>query len=180
MSGGGGSAALVDRGIGSLAAEVLELARGRGVTVGTAESCTGGLVAGALTEVPGSSDVVRGGIVSYWPEVKERVLGVNPATLEGPGVVSEQCAREMAIGACRVLECDLAVSTTGIAGPSGAEPGKPVGTVCLGLRTPRGASSWTIHARGSRAEVRAAAVASALEGLRRALLKQQGPGLPVS
>lgn len=81
-----------------LAARVLDLARNEGLTIGTAESCTGGLCAATLTEVPGSSDVVRGGIVSYWVEVKEAVLGVSPDTIAGPGVVSEQCAREMAQG----------------------------------------------------------------------------------
>ncbi|MGI6032335.1 MAG: CinA family protein [Coriobacteriales bacterium] len=155
-----------------LAARVLDLARNEGLTIGTAESCTGGLCAATLTEVPGSSDVVRGGIVSYWVEVKETVLGVSPDTIEDPGVVSEQCAREMAQGARSCLSCDLAVSTTGIAGPGGAEPGKPVGTVCFGLSTPEGRESWTTCRGTTRQEIRYLAVRSALEKLESALLKR--------
>lgn len=146
----------------ALAAEVLERARNTGTTLGTAESCTGGLVAATLTAIPGSSEVVRGGVVSYWAEVKRDVLGVPEDVIETFGVVSEQCARAMAEGAARVLGCDYTVSTTGIAGPGGAEPGKPVGTVCFGLHTPQGDRTLTTSRGSSRDEVRSLAVRTAL------------------
>lgn len=146
----------------ALAAEVLERARNTGATLGTAESCTGGLVAATLTAIPGSSEVVRGGVVSYWAEVKRDVLGVPEDVIETFGVVSEQCARAMAEGAARVLGCDYTVSTTGIAGPGGAEPGKPVGTVCFGLHTPQGDRTLTTSQGSSRDEVRSLAVRTAL------------------
>lgn len=146
----------------ALAAEVLERARNTGATLGTAESCTGGLVAATLTAIPGSSEVVRGGVVSYWAEVKRDVLGVPEGVIETFGVVSEQCARAMAEGAARVLGCDCTVSTTGIAGPGGAEPGKPVGTVCFGLHTPQGDRTLTTSRGSSRDEVRSLAVRTAL------------------
>lgn len=115
--------------------QLVTCARDRGVTVGTAESCTGGLVAAAVTEVPGSSEVLRGGVVSYAIAVKHEVLGVSQQILDDPalGAVSGECAAQMAQGARRVLACDYAVSITGIAGPGGEEPGKPVGTVWFGL-----------------------------------------------
>ncbi len=146
----------------ALAAEVLERARNTGATLGTAESCTGGLVAATLTAIPGSSEVVCGGVVSYWAEVKRDVLGVPEDVIETFGVVSEQCARAMAEGAARVLGCDYTVSTTGIAGPGGAEPGKPVGTVCFGLHTPQGDRTLTTSRGSSRDEVRSLAVRTAL------------------
>ncbi len=146
----------------ALAAEVLERARDTGATLGTAESCTGGLVAATLTAIPGSSEVVRGGVVSYWAEVKRDVLGVPEDVIETFGVVSEQCARAMAEGAAHVLGCDYTVSTTGIAGPGGAEPGKPVGTVCFGLHTPQGDRTLTTSRGSSRDEVRSLAVRTAL------------------
>ena len=141
---------------------MLERARNTGATLGTAESCTGGLVAATLTAIPGSSEVVRGGVVSYWAEVKRDVLGVPEDVIETFGVVSEQCARAMAEGAARVLGCDYTVSTTGIAGPGGAEPGKPVGTVCFGLHTPQGDRTLTTSRGSSRDEVRSLAVRTAL------------------
>lgn len=148
-----------------LAARVIEAGSARGLTVGTAESCTGGLVAGCLTAVPGSSSVVRGGVVSYAIPVKHEVLGVSQEVLDAPGVgaVSSECALQMAEGARRVLACDVAVSVTGIAGPGGEEPGKPVGTVWMGLCTPMGPRSEVNLFSGTRAEVRSAAVARALE-----------------
>lgn len=154
---------LLDEDNEALAAKVLERARDKGITIGTAESCTGGLIAATLTAVPGSSEVVRGGVVSYWPEVKMEVLGVPAGVIDAFGVVSEQCAQEMSRGAARVLGCEYAVSTTGIAGPGGAEPGKPVGTVCFGLHTPRGARTLTTCQGNSREEVRSLAVHTALQ-----------------
>ena len=102
------------------AAAVLAAARARGWRIATAESCTGGLVAGALTDVPGSSDVVDRGFVTYSNAAKEQMLGVDAATLAAHGAVSEEVARAMAEGALRHSLADLAVSTTGIAGPGGS------------------------------------------------------------
>ena len=121
--------------------ETLEVVVGRllaqrGLTVGTAESCTGGLIGHRLTDVPGSSEYFLGGIIAYSNEIKERVLGVNHATLETHGAVSAETALEMAYGARRVLGVDIAVSVTGIAGPGGGSADKPVGLVyiCLSAR----------------------------------------------
>ncbi len=150
----------------ALASEVIYLASKRGVTIGCAESCTGGLIAGTLTSVPGSSDAFVGGVVSYWIAVKEAVLGVPAETIDAYGVVSAEVARAMADGAARTLSCDYAVSTTGIAGPGGAEPGKPVGTVWFGLHTPAGTTTLLNTSGGSRDEVRLTAVRQALTLLR--------------
>jgi len=104
-----------------------------GLTIVTAESCTGGLVAHRLTNVPGSSSYVLGGIVAYSNEAKERFLGVSHATLEAHGAVSEPTALEMARGVLRAFEADLALATTGIAGPTGATPQKPIGLTYVAL-----------------------------------------------
>lgn len=112
------------------------LLRARGLALATAESCTGGAVAAALTAVAGSSDYFPGGVVAYSLDAKERLLGVPGAILRGddaPGAVSEACAIAMARGARWTLGARLALSTTGIAGPGGAEPGKPVGLVFIAL-----------------------------------------------
>jgi PncC family amidohydrolase len=103
----------------------------KGLTVSTAESCTGGGIAARLTSVAGSSAYVRGGIVSYQNDVKEDLLGVNPATINKYGVVSEETVIEMVKGAMKSLKTDCAMATTGIAGPGGEEPGKPVGTIWI-------------------------------------------------
>lgn len=113
-------------------AEILASARYWGHKIATAESCTGGMVAVALTDVPGSSDVFDRGFVTYSNAAKIQMLGVSPATLQAVGAVSEQVAREMAEGAIRHSGATLAVSITGIAGPGGSEF-KPEGRVCFGL-----------------------------------------------
>jgi len=118
-----------ERDIEEAAKSVLALCRERGLKIATAESCTGGLVAGALTEIAGSSDVVDRGFVTYSNEAKHEMLGVALATLEQFGAVSSQTAVAMATGALAHSRADLAVSITGIAGPGGATPGKPVGLV---------------------------------------------------
>lgn len=148
----------------ALAGQVIEAGKAAAKTVGTAESCTGGLVSGALTAVPGSSSVVRGGVTSYAIAVKHAVLGVSSEVLDAPGVgaVSSPCAAQMSQGARRVLGADVAVSVTGIAGPGGAEPGKPVGTVWFGLATQEGTHTECHLFGGSRSEVRAKAVWVAL------------------
>ncbi|RBI71219.1 damage-inducible protein CinA [Roseovarius sp. TE539] len=113
-------------------AEILDLARGRGVMIATAESCTGGMVAAALTDVAGSSAVVERGFVTYSNRAKTEMLGVSPDTLAAQGAVSEAVAREMAAGALEHSEAQLAVSITGVAGPGGSA-NKPEGRVCFGL-----------------------------------------------
>lgn len=152
-----------------LAQQVVARATEQGVSLGTAESLTGGLIAGALTEIPGSSAVVRGGVTSYAAEVKRDVLGVEARVIETQGVVSDECSRQMAEGARRVLSCDIVVAVTGIAGPGGEEPGKPVGTVWLALATPSGCAAQEFHFAGSRDEVREATVRAALEAFARVL-----------
>lgn len=117
----------------SVALALLRTLRARGMTFGTAESCTAGMISSTLGNVPGASEVLLGGIVSYANEVKENVLGVPHEILETAGAVSEECAGYMARGAKKVLGCDVAVSVTGIAGPGGGTEEKPVGLVCFGL-----------------------------------------------
>ncbi|NHM15628.1 CDP-diacylglycerol--glycerol-3-phosphate 3-phosphatidyltransferase [Eggerthellaceae bacterium zg-887] len=151
--------------LAALASAVVEAATAKGVSVATAESLTGGMISAALTAVPGSSAVVRGGVVSYMAEVKEQVLGVAEATIEGDGVVSEQTALSMARGAVEVLDAGLAVAVTGIAGPTGAEPGKPVGTVWMALASKTGERAHRFSFPGNRDEVRLLTVHAALNEL---------------
>ncbi len=150
----------------SLAAEVLDLARAKGLTVGTAESCTGGLVEAALTAIPGSSDVVMGAVGSYACSVKSALLGVSEQTLAEHGAVSSECASEMACGARSALGCDVSVSVTGIAGPGGAVPGKPVGTVWFGVSSGDSVRTECEHFTGDRNQVRLQSVMKALEMLK--------------
>lgn len=162
-----------------VAAEVLALLRARGETVATAESLTGGMVSARLTDVPGSSDVVRGGVVSYATEVKVEVLGVPQQVVDGPGVVSRACAEAMAAGARCVLGADWGLATTGVAGPGPAD-GHPAGSVHVAVAGPPGADGESpgghrlLHCEGSRAQVREATVEAVLALLRQAL------GEPVS
>ncbi len=135
--------------VGSLQNALVKLLRERGLTVATAESCTGGLIAKRITEIPGASEVFGLGAVCYMNDIKTRVLGVSSETLEKCGAVSPETAREMAEGARRVSGADIAVSTTGLAGPGGGTPEKPVGLVYIGVSTKNGCESHELHlARG--------------------------------
>ncbi|WP_417248927.1 CinA family protein [Celeribacter sp.] len=152
-------------GTDALAAAVLDAARAKGMTLATAESCTGGLIAGALTEIAGSSDVVDRGFVTYSNTAKTGMLGVSPTTLAAHGAVSEEVAREMAEGARVHGGVDIAVSVTGIAGPGGSEH-KPEGRVCFGLATAQGVATETVEFGAlGRAQVREATVRHALAAL---------------
>lgn len=148
---------------------ILAQARRRGLRIATAESCTGGMVAVALTDVAGSSDVFDCGFVTYSNAAKTAMLGVSPATLAAHGAVSEPVAREMATGARDHAGAGLAVAITGIAGPGGSDV-KPEGRVCFGLATAGGCSTETIDFGAlGRAQVRRAATDHALALLARAL-----------
>ncbi len=158
---------MLDEAILSQAALTLQALRGAGLTVATAESCTGGLVAASLTHHAGSSDVVLGGFVTYSNAMKHRLLGVEPELFDRVGAVSEAVAAAMAAGALARAEAGCAVSITGIAGPGGGSPDKPVGTVWFATaRT--GAPIRTVRHvfAGNRAEVRRQATGMALDLLR--------------
>jgi len=139
-------------------------------TIAVAESLTGGLLSDRLVAVPGISAVFTAGLVTYSNEAKERVLGVSPETLRAHGAVSAACAREMAAGARRVGGADIGVGTTGIAGPTGAVPGKPVGTVFIGLALGDEVVAEERHFTGSRSQVRERAAQWALNEVRLRLL----------
>jgi len=147
----------------SMESVVLDLLRGKGWSLGLAESVTGGLVGARLTGVPGSSSVFRGSIVSYATEVKQRLLGVG----EGP-VVSEKAALEMAHGARRVLGADIGLALTGVAGPA-EQDGMPAGTLCIGLVWPDGELTRSVRLPGHREQMRQFSVISSLDLLRRTL-----------
>jgi len=150
------------------AASLLALCRGRKLMLATAESCTGGLVAAALTAIAGSSDVFERGFVTYSNAAKETLLGVPAALIATDGAVSEKVAREMAAGAIRNSAADLAVSVTGVAGPGGGSPEKPVGLVWIGAARRAGEVRAERHFfSGDRTAVRAASVAAALALLAR-------------
>ena len=149
--------------LADLAARLQELAIGLGLTVATAESCTGGNVAHQITSISGSSAYFLGGVVSYANDVKRDVLGVPEAVLEKPGAVSEPCARTMVEGVRRLMGADIAVSTTGIAGPLGGTDRKPVGLVYLALATAEGTTVEEHVFPGDRAAVIDAATRRTLE-----------------
>ena len=145
--------------------ELVEALKARGLTCATAESCTGGLIGGALTAVPGSSEWYVGGVISYANIVKTGLLGVSEADLAAYGAVSEAVVRSMALGACRVTGADIACAVSGVAGPGGGTLEKPVGTVWIG---------WCLHGEtragkflfsGDREAVRAQTVEKAVCGM---------------
>jgi len=155
----------------ALATEVLAAARAQGLRIGTVESCTGGLIAGALTEIAGSSDVVQGGLVTYSNDLKMALAGVPEATLMAHGAVSPQTAEAMVTGLlARLPTVDLGVAVTGVAGPGGGSVEKPVGLVYLA--TQRRGQAVTVERQifpGHRAEIRQATVARALQMLAEAI-----------
>lgn len=152
-----------------LAAVVLGELRARGMQVAVAESCTGGMLGMRLTAVPGSSDVVQGGTIAYANAVKERELGVRSATLLAHGAVSEETAREMASGVRARFGVDVGVSITGVAGPGGGTPEKPVGTVCFAVDVRGERRSARTNVTGDRHEIRQRSAQAALNLVRRAL-----------
>jgi nicotinamide-nucleotide amidase len=154
----------------SLAAETIRAATQRGVSLACAESCTGGLVGAALTEVPGASECFLGSVVTYANQAKIDLLDVPPGLLAQYGAVSEECARAMAEGARSRLNADIAVAVTGVAGPSGGTADKPVGLVWFAVADGRGSRAFSRKfGSSSRGAIRARATATALDSIRRAL-----------
>jgi nicotinamide-nucleotide amidase len=152
-----------------LAAVVLDLLRERKMKIAVAESCTGGMLGARLTAIAGSSDVVVGGVIAYANEVKESHLGVRADMLRDFGAVSEETAREMAAGACERFGAAVGVAITGIAGPDGGTPEKPVGTVCIAVAASGAVRSTKVQMIGDRDEIRRRSAQAALNLVRRAL-----------
>ncbi len=140
-----------------------EILRTRGLTIAVAESCTGGLLGSRITDVHGASDYFRGGVIAYQNDVKKALLGVPETVLATVGAVSEETARAMAHGARVLLKSDIGVGITGIAGPGGGTPDKPVGLVYIGVEGPRGAQCRRFRWSGTRVENKASSAAAALE-----------------
>ncbi len=142
---------------------LLDLCRSRGLTLAAAESCTGGLIAGLLTEIAGSSDVVDRGFITYSNQAKHELLGVKKTLIETHGAVSTEVAEAMAEGALRVSKTGLALSVTGIAGPGGATPNKPVGLVFIGIAHIGAATRVERHYfSGTRSDIRLATINAAM------------------
>lgn len=149
--------------VSSLADEVVALAKDKGVKIGTAESLTGGLVSSAIVNVSGASNIFSGGIVSYMYAVKEKLLGVDPVHLKNYGAVNETVAKKMAKSAVAKLDCDICISTTGIAGPAKDEFDTEVGTVFIGFANKKDAKAKRYKFSGSRDEIRNSCVEKSLE-----------------
>lgn len=158
----------------SLEEVVVRLLTEAGMLLTTAESCTGGLLTGRLVNVPGASEVLSEGFITYSNESKCRYLGVNPDTLESQGAVSEQTAREMAEGASRTTGCDAAIAVTGIAGPGGGTEAKPVGLVYIACHVKGKTTVKECRFRGNRQKIREQSVIYALDLLRRYILEYSG------
>jgi nicotinamide-nucleotide amidase len=152
-----------------LAAVVLESCRARRLTLAVAESCTGGMLGARLTAIPGSSDVVLGGVIAYDDAVKREQLGVSAAVIEANGAVSEQVVRAMASGVRELLKAGAAMAITGVAGPGGGTPEKPVGTVWIAVDVGGVVESRLLRLWGDRDEVRQRSAQAVLELLRRTL-----------
>ena len=141
----------------------------------TAESCTGGLIAAACTDLAGSSDWFERGFVTYSNDAKTELLGVAQALTENPGAVSEPVARAMAVGAVSRSKAQVSLAVTGVAGPTGGSPSKPVGTVWFGFATPKGVVTEMRRFTGNRAAVRSSAVTHALKRLGELVADAAGP-----
>lgn len=150
---------------GLLAEKLIEEAALRNVTIALAESCTGGMIAGVLTDVPGASKVFLGSAVTYSNEAKIDILGVDPDIINDHGAVSSYCAEKMAEGAKRIFRSEIALSVTGIAGPDGGSAEKPVGTVWFGISSNDATYTFKKQFSGERALIRNSAVKTALEAL---------------
>jgi nicotinamide-nucleotide amidase len=155
-----------------LAARVLELARARGLTIAMAESCTGGLLGARLTAIPGSSDVVRGGVIAYHNDVKQSQLGVPAAMLAKDGAVSEPVVRQMATGVRALTGASIGLAITGVAGPSGGTAEKPVGTVWIAADLEDDVVVRHLRLWGDRSEIRHRAAQATLDLVRRRLQLQ--------
>jgi PncC family amidohydrolase len=155
-----------------LVEQLAALAEQKGVRLATAESCTGGGLASAITDLAGVSSIFLGGVVSYANEVKEQVLGVPGEVLREYGAVSEPTARAMAEGVCRVIGAELGFGITGVAGPGGGSAEKPVGLVYIAVATPRGTRVRRDVWPGDRAQIRRSSVHAALELAIRALQEE--------
>jgi nicotinamide-nucleotide amidase len=157
---------MTDRELDAVAEQVAAALLARGWMLATAESCTGGWAAKVCTDLAGSSHWFERGFVTYTNEAKQEMLGVTPATLAAQGAVSEATAAEMARGALARSRAQVSLAISGIAGPGGATPGKPVGTVCFAwARQAGGVVTRTLHLAGDREAVRRQAVAQALAGI---------------
>ncbi len=164
--------AVCDSEAGSLARSAVEALRARGWTVAACESLTGGMIAAELVSVPGASDVVRGGLVTYQSIAKTMLAGVPEQLIEQYNVVSAEVAAAMAEGTRERLQVDVAVSATGLAGPGGGTPERPVGTVFLGLATAKGTRTIPLHLTGSRERIRTLAMKHAINAVRLAALEE--------
>lgn len=151
------------------ATELVHLAVGTNMTVCTAESCTAGMIASAIADVPGASSVLRGGAITYCDDIKHGVLGVSSRTLATHTAVSDACAQEMALCARKLFGADIAVSATGYAGPGGGTQLDPAGTVYIACCGPRGIVSKRLSLEGSRNVVRKGATYEALQLMVQAL-----------
>jgi nicotinamide-nucleotide amidase len=152
-----------------LAGVVLDLGRRGKHTIAVAESCTGGLLGARLTAIPGSSDVVLGGVIAYHNDVKRELLGVSEDDLIAHGAVSEQVVRQMAVGARQRFGSTLSMAITGVAGPGGGTPEKPVGTVWIATALDEATATRRLSLIGDRDEIRRRAVQAVLEMTRRRL-----------
>ncbi|MBE5801054.1 MAG: CinA family protein [Clostridiales bacterium] len=147
----------------TVSADVVRVFLEQDLTLGTAESLTGGMIAASVAGVPGASAVLMGGVVSYDPRVKHELLGVSQEVIDTVGVVSRPCAEQMALGARQALKVNVAVSATGIAGPGGGSAETPVGTVFIGAASESGVRVDECHFEGDRQSVREQAAAYALQ-----------------
>jgi len=159
----------------SLARRILNYLAARHATLAMAESCTGGMIGAALTAIPGSSAVFVGGVIAYSNDIKRRVLGVPASVLARHGAVSAECVRAMARGARRLTGATWAVSVSGIAGPGGGTPGKPVGLVQVAVAGPKSVIARGFRFRGNRERVRTQAATAALRLLATCTARSASP-----